>query len=100
MASSSSTPVDKSKDKGKFVVDGPIIRQPSSTLEALQRSVEFRKGLEKAAVTEPQPKRKKFQEPPPKERTEEEAVADPQPLPQQVKRVERLVQLEQLVPHE
>ena len=37
LASSSSAPVEKSKDKGKYIVDGPIRTQPSSTFEPLQR---------------------------------------------------------------
>ena len=87
LARYSSAPTKKSKDKGKSIVYGPIRTQPSSTLDSLQRSVEFRKGLEKEAMTEPQPKRQKVQEAPPQGQTEEAAVVDTQHLPQQLQRV-------------
>ena len=78
LASSSSTTIEKSKDKGKSIVYGPIRTQPSSTLEALHISIEFRNGLEnltvemkaQAAVTKLQPKRQKVQEAPPQAKTQ------------------------------
>ena len=70
LASSSFSPVDQSKEKGKFFVEYPTKYQPSSTLQALLRSVEIKKILHKirseveaqVAVSLPQPKKQKVQE--------------------------------------
>ena len=94
LANSSTALVEKSKDKGKVVLKGPVRKRPSSTLEALHRSAEFKKSLEKlssevqaqAAMVQSPVKKQNVQEAIPQVQLQEEI---PKPPPQVIQRVEQ-----------
>ena len=46
LANSSSAPPDKSKEKGKVVLEGPEKPQSSSTLEVLHTTTKFKRSME------------------------------------------------------
>ena len=93
MASSSTIPTDKLKDKGKSILEGPEKPQPSSTLEILHRSTKFKKVLDnlslevdaKEAMAQPPPKNQNVYETIAQTQLQEEI---PQPPPQAIQRVE------------